>query len=121
MTVGVDGMGLLSAVEQLRSEVHDATFPLDVPSVAKACSSQSALVKQLDDYVIPRLSSLEAPLLAVVVASPTTRTLAPRDPSQVWQDSTPGEPSRVLRVVHQNWQPCGRTQHPVLTDDGADQ
>src|SRR5665647_2780097 len=62
-------MGLLSAVEQLRSEVHDATFPLDVPSVAKACSSQSALVKQLDDYVIPRLSSLEAPLLAVVGGS----------------------------------------------------
>jgi len=69
VTVGVDGMGLLSAVEQLRSEVHDATFPLDVPSVAKACSSQSALVKQLDDYVIPRLSSLEAPLLAVVGGS----------------------------------------------------
>jgi len=69
VTVGVDGMGLLSAVEQLRSEVHDATFPLDVPGVAKACSSQSALVKQLDDYVIPRLSSLEAPLLAVVGGS----------------------------------------------------
>jgi energy-coupling factor transporter ATP-binding protein EcfA2 len=62
-------MGLLSAVEQLRSEVHDATFPLDVPGAAKACSSQSALVKQLDDYVIPRLSSLEAPLLAVVGGS----------------------------------------------------
>jgi energy-coupling factor transporter ATP-binding protein EcfA2 len=69
VTVGLDGMGLLSAVEQLRSEVHDAMFPLDVPGVAKACSSQSALVKQLDDYVIPRLSSLEAPLLAVVGGS----------------------------------------------------
>ena len=31
--------------------------------------TQSALVKQLDDYVIPRLSSLEAPLLAVVGGS----------------------------------------------------
>jgi energy-coupling factor transporter ATP-binding protein EcfA2 len=69
VTVGVDGMGLLSAVEQLRNEVHDATFPLDVPGVDKACSSQSALVRQLDDYVIPRLSSLEAPLLAVVGGS----------------------------------------------------
>jgi energy-coupling factor transporter ATP-binding protein EcfA2 len=69
VTVGVDGKGLLSAVEQLRSHVQDATFPLDVPGVAKALSSQSSLLKQLDDYVIPRLSSLDAPLLTVVGGS----------------------------------------------------
>src|SRR5665647_1689724 len=69
VTVGVDGTGLLSAVEQLRSEVDDATFPLDIPGVAKARSSRAALVKQLDDYVIPRLSSLDAPLLTVVGGS----------------------------------------------------
>ena len=67
--VGVDGKGLLSAVEELRSEVDDATFPLDIPGVAAVRSTQSALIKQLDDYVIPRLSSLDAPLLTVVGGS----------------------------------------------------
>src|ERR1019366_10539370 len=66
VTVGVDGKGLLSALEQLRAEVDDATFPLDIPSVATARSSQSSLIKQLDDYVIPRVSALDAPLLTVV-------------------------------------------------------
>jgi len=69
VTVGVDGNGLLSAVEQLRGEVRDATFPFEIPGVSEARSSQSALIKQLDDYVIPRLSSLDAPLLAVVGGS----------------------------------------------------
>jgi len=69
VTVGVDGNVLLGAVEQLRGVVHEATFPLDMPGVDTARCSQSALVKQLDDYVIPRLSSLDAPLLAVVGGS----------------------------------------------------
>jgi len=69
VTVGVDGEGLLSAVEQLRSQVRDATFPLDIPGVDKALSSQSALLKHLDDYVIPRLKALDAPLLTVVGGS----------------------------------------------------
>jgi energy-coupling factor transporter ATP-binding protein EcfA2 len=67
--VDVDGEVLLRAVELLRSEVHHATFPLDLPSVDKANASQSALIKQLDDYLIPRLSALDAPLLAVVGGS----------------------------------------------------
>jgi energy-coupling factor transporter ATP-binding protein EcfA2 len=69
VTGGVDGQELLSAVEQLRSVVSDATFPLDLPGVTKARSSQDALVKQLDDYVLPRLRSLDAPLLTVVGGS----------------------------------------------------
>lgn len=69
MTVGVDDRGLLSAVEQLRSAVHVATFPLDIAGVAQARLSQSSLLKQLDDYVIPRLTSLDAPLLTVVGGS----------------------------------------------------
>jgi hypothetical protein len=69
VTVGVDGRGLLSAVEQLRSAVHDASFPLDIPGVTEARSARLALVRQLDDYVVPRLRSLDAPLLAVVGGS----------------------------------------------------
>jgi Dynamin family len=69
VTVGVDDTGLLSAVQQLRREVKNATLPLGIPGVAEARSSQSALLKQLDDYVIPRLASLDAPLLTVVGGS----------------------------------------------------
>lgn len=69
MTVGGDGDGLLIAVEQFRGEVHQATFPFDLPGVRGARASRCALIRQLDDYLIPRLSSLEAPLLAVVGGS----------------------------------------------------
>jgi energy-coupling factor transporter ATP-binding protein EcfA2 len=69
VTVGLDGKGLLSAVEQLRREVDYAVFPLDLSGVSGARSTRSALMKQLDDYVIPRLSSLDAPLLTVVGGS----------------------------------------------------
>ena len=69
VTVGADDAGLLSAVQQLRIEVENAALPLDIPGAAEARVSQSALLKQLDDYVIPRLTSLDAPLLAVVGGS----------------------------------------------------
>jgi energy-coupling factor transporter ATP-binding protein EcfA2 len=69
VTAGVDDTGLLSAVQQLRSEVENATLPFDIPGAAEARLSRSALLKQLEDYVIPRLTSLDAPLLAVVGGS----------------------------------------------------
>jgi len=69
VTAGVDDAGLLSAVQQLRSELENATLPFDIPGAAEARLSRSALLKQLEDYVIPRLTSLDAPLLAVVGGS----------------------------------------------------
>jgi len=69
VTAGVDDTGLLRAVQQLRSEVRSSTLPLDIPGVGAARASQTALLKQLDDYVIPRLISLDAPLLTVVGGS----------------------------------------------------
>jgi hypothetical protein len=69
VTVGVDDTGLLSAVQQLRREVQQVTLPMAIPGVAEARSSQSALLRALDDYVIPRLTSLDAPLLTVVGGS----------------------------------------------------
>jgi energy-coupling factor transporter ATP-binding protein EcfA2 len=69
VTVGVDDADLLSTVQHLRGEVENATLPLDLPGVDEARLSQSSLLKALDDYVIPRLTSLDAPLLAVVGGS----------------------------------------------------
>lgn len=66
---GEDGNALLAAVHHVRDVVADATLPLDIPETAAAKVNRAALLQQLDDYVIPRLSSLDAPLLAVVGGS----------------------------------------------------
>ncbi len=69
MTVVGEVEGLVSAVETLREAVDRASLPLDVPTRARAEASRRALLQQLDDYVVPRLRSLDAPLLAVVGGS----------------------------------------------------
>ncbi|MGO4342926.1 dynamin family protein [Pedococcus sp. 2YAF34] len=64
-----DAMSMLGAVTTLREEVARAELPLDIPGVTAGRGTREALLKQLDDYVIPRLRSLDAPLLAVVGGS----------------------------------------------------
>jgi hypothetical protein len=66
---GVDSGSLLESVSQLRAAVERAHLPLDVPDVTAARTSRARLLDQLDDYVLPRLRSLDAPLLAVVGGS----------------------------------------------------
>jgi hypothetical protein len=56
-------------VQALRSAVSDATLPLDLPGAPASRLTRARLIDQLDDYVIPRLTSLDAPLLAVVGGS----------------------------------------------------
>jgi hypothetical protein len=60
---------LLGAVQGLRSAVSEVSLPLDLPGSAAGRSTRSRLLDQLDDYVIPRLTSIDAPLLAVVGGS----------------------------------------------------
>ena len=60
---------MLGAVTTLRDEVAETELPLDIPDAAAGRGARDALLKQLDDYVIPRLKSLDAPLLAVVGGS----------------------------------------------------
>ncbi|GAA5032165.1 dynamin family protein [Terrabacter aeriphilus] len=60
---------LLSTVQGLRSAVADATLPLELAGAEAARLERSALLHQLDDYVLPRLTALDAPLLAVVGGS----------------------------------------------------
>ena len=66
---GVGGARLLSAVGALRAAIDDVDFPLDLPSADAARLTRRRLLAQLDDYVIPRVASLDAPLLAVVGGS----------------------------------------------------
>ncbi len=68
-TAPAEMLNLLAAVSGLRERVAESTLPLDLPDVAPAQGARTELLRQLDDYVIPRLSSLDAPLLAVVGGS----------------------------------------------------
>jgi len=69
VTSGDHATALLGPVTSLREQVAGARLPLEVPGAAPARANQQALLKQLDDYVLPRLRSLDAPLLAVVGGS----------------------------------------------------
>ncbi|GAB3311731.1 ABC transporter [Epidermidibacterium keratini] len=64
-----DGARLQEAVAGLRSALQQVRLPLDVPGVRDARAERGALIGQLDDYVIPRVASLDAPLLAVIGGS----------------------------------------------------
>lgn len=53
----------------LRQTLDRLRFPLDLPQSADAREETADLRHQLDDYVLPRYESLDAPLLAVVGGS----------------------------------------------------
>lgn len=59
-------MGLLEAV---REELSAVALPLALPDVGQARTEVRNAVAQLDDYILPRYRSLDAPLLAVVGGS----------------------------------------------------
>ena len=126
--VGDEGKELLSAVEGLRSQVHDATFPLDIPGVDKAQMSRSALLKQLDDYVIPRLNALDAPLLTVVGGSTgagKSTLVNSLVGSVVSQGGVLRPTTRVPVLVHhphdQNWFDGSRVLPNLARITGADE
>lgn len=60
---------LLDALTALRDRVAAARFPLPLPGAEGARRDRSELLAQLDDYLVPRLRTPEAPLLAVIGGS----------------------------------------------------
>lgn len=60
---------LLDAVVDLRAAVADARFPVEAPGAVAARDQRGQLLRQLDDYALPRLQALDAPLLCVVGGS----------------------------------------------------
>jgi hypothetical protein len=67
MTAPVRGLG--AALTALRDVLAGARYPLRVPPAAEADKLAQATLAQLDDYLIPRLARLDAPLLVVVGGS----------------------------------------------------
>ena len=56
-------------IENLRATVAGISFDLEAPGARQAREERIALLRHLDDYLLPRLRRLDAPLLAVVGGS----------------------------------------------------
>lgn len=63
------GGTLLGSLQQLRTVLGELDFPLNLAGSPQARAERQAMLAQLDDYVLPRLESVDAPLLAVVGGS----------------------------------------------------
>jgi hypothetical protein len=61
--------GLLAALETLRRQLDHDLFPLAIGDVAAHRRALKELRGQLDDYLLPRVAAMDAPLLAVVGGS----------------------------------------------------
>jgi len=59
----------VQALLALREALRGTALPLDVPDAARRRTAVREMVEQLDDYVLPRLARIEAPLLTVVGGS----------------------------------------------------
>lgn len=66
---GSTGAQMLTALVRLRGALQAAELPLDGPGVDERRATRAELVDQLEDYVIPRVMTVEAPLLVVVGGS----------------------------------------------------
>ena len=69
MTQSDGSTQMVTALVQLRQALQDTTLPAGLPSATAERASRTEMVDQLEDYVIPRLMTLDAPLLAVVGGS----------------------------------------------------
>ncbi|MCW2666691.1 MAG: putative transporter [Frankiales bacterium] len=67
--VAPPGAALAAALSNLRDRVDELGFGLRTPESDAARGAARAVVEQVDDYLLPRLRDLDAPLLAVVGGS----------------------------------------------------
>lgn len=100
-------MALITALMRLRGALASSRLPLDVVGVDEARQQQKEMLDQLDDYVLPRLVQLEAPVLAVVGGSTGAGEV---DLGELLIGQVVSEPG-VLRPT---------TRSPVLIHNSAD-
>ena len=60
---------LESALTELRAAVAQVRLPLPLPGAEEQRKVADDINRQLEDYVMPRLATIDAPLLAVVGGS----------------------------------------------------
>ncbi len=98
---------LILAARELRAQAAATRYPLELPGAGTARTGARQLVAHLDDYLIPRLTRLAAPLL-VVVGGGTGVGKSTLVNSLV---GAPVSPAGVLRPT---------TRAPVLASNPAD-
>jgi hypothetical protein len=98
---------LAAALSRLRAAIGGTAYPLVMPSADEARRVGASLVAQLDDYLMPRLARLDAPLLVVVGGS----TGAGKSTLVNSLVRTPVSTAGVLRPT---------TRSPVLVSNPAD-
>lgn len=64
-----ESLQMLTALVRLRGALQSNQLPLDVPGADGVRQQQAEMIDQLEDYVIPRLMTIDAPLLTVVGGS----------------------------------------------------
>ncbi len=69
MTITEAPGSVLDALGVLRDRVEVVRLPLELPDAPAARRTRREIVTQLDDYVLPRLREIDAPLLVVVGGS----------------------------------------------------
>ncbi len=60
---------MLTTLTALRGALQHARLPLDIPGVEESRAVRAEMIDQLEDYVLPRLVEIDAPLLTVVGGS----------------------------------------------------
>ncbi len=60
---------MLTTLTALRTTLQRAGLPLEIPGAAHSRAQRDEMVDQLEDYVLPRLLTIDAPLLTVVGGS----------------------------------------------------
>lgn len=64
-----DARGISLALREVGAALGNLAFPLDLASSTTGREAAAAARSQLDDYILPRLASVDAPLVAVVGGS----------------------------------------------------
>jgi hypothetical protein len=105
VTTGPDE--LIRALTGLRDTVAGTRYVLRLPDADRAAAAAAGVVRQLDDYLLPRLRRLDAPLLVVVGGS----TGAGKSTLVNSMVGAPVSPAGVLRPT---------TRAPVLVCSPAD-
>ena len=69
MSADIDPARLAAALERLRDELAPLALSLDTPAAPAGRAMRDELTGQVDDYLLPRLRQMDAPLLMVVGGS----------------------------------------------------
>ena len=64
-----NALATTEAIEELRAQLTASELALDLPGSEEARRERTELIDQIDDYLLPRLRRLDAPLLAVLGGS----------------------------------------------------